>query len=789
MYDRYLSLLPNPPVRDDIVIVGIDDRAIDLVGSWPWGRDEVAAGIIAMSEFGVADTLLDIEFSEDSPLLVDRGVLERMGVDTPIIARDIVVDRDEVLSEAVAALGNVYLPLVIDPNRPGGVRRPIASLENAAAGLGFSNIVIDRDGVTRRVKLIESTEDESYLQLAFRFQGLTPESIEIGRGYATMPAVGTGASEGEARGETRRFPVGPDGTVRIPWHNRPLEASFDHISWATISEYVGAMDDLRYNLTLMDEAGFVTEERRSVVATADAADEARAIALREGDSRRLDEYRELRRAFVALAGGYLESPAEREILDELARFLSEDTPEEVRREVEAIVSDVEAIFAETRDIYAEVIRLRRFLEVALEDRDVLVGYTATSTTDLGVTPFDEAFANIGVHAIVLDTIRRGSFVAVMPRIVVAGIAILVSIALSYALHRRSGTPALVLALGVLLLVPITGILVFTLSRTYLPVLHAIVPIFLSANGVLGLRFVQTAREKGVIRSAFEYYLAPEVINQLLEDPSKVHVGGTEENLTVLFTDIESFSRVSEQLTPVQLVDLLNEYLTDMTGVIVGQGGTIDKFEGDAIMSFFGAPVFHGDHPARAAVAAIQMKKLERLLNDRLITEGRSPAPLITRIGINTGPMIVGNLGTSHRLNYTVMGGSVNLASRLESVNKLYGTHICVSHWTREALDERFLLRRLDRVRVKGIDEEVRLYELIGYQTESTAPLREALELFENGMNDFEQREWERAERWFSTVLRIYPNDGPAERFARLTKEYLSAPPRESWDGVTMLESK
>jgi adenylate cyclase len=132
---------------------------------------------------------------------------------------------------------------------------------------------------------------------------------------------------------------------------------------------------------------------------------------------------------------------------------------------------------------------------------------------------------------------------------------------------------------------------------------------------------------------------------------------------------------------------------------------------------------------------------------------------------------------------------VNVAARLESANKLYGTNICVSKWTRNALDERFLLRRLDRVRVQGIDEALQLYELIGYSAESTAPLRESLELFENGMADFEAREWERAAAHFQTVLRIYPNDGPATRFHRLAEQYRDTPPRDSWDGVISLEQK
>jgi len=784
--DRFLRLLPDEGPSNRIVIVSIDDRAIDTVGSWPWGRDELAEGLFVIAEFGADKTLFDIEFSEPSPFLVDRSRVSGLPSDADLSLQDLLIDRDQRLASAIATVSNVYLPVVIDGGREEGVRLPIAPVADAAAGLGFANILIDPDGVTRRIDLVQDGGDRQYVQLALRFFGVTPESAE--RTVAGPGGEGL-VVPGREPGEERTIPLGADGTMRIPWRDAPLDETFRHISWATIREYREAITDLTYNFRLMDQAGFISPDRSNVIATADAAEQILAEAVSTGNTGQLFEYRELRRAFVALAGGFLSGGAEQEIRTGLADFLQEDTPPEIRSDVEAILADATRAFTTTREVYAEVIRLRRFLEEELTGKDVLVGYTATSTTDLGVTPFDEAFVNIGVHAVVLDALYNGRFVQHLPTFPVAATAFVLSLVVAFLLARSSSGPALITAIVAVIAVPILSAVVFVATRWYLPVLHGSVPIFFVANAVLGVRFIQTSREKSVIRNTFEHYLAPEVISQLLENPSRITVGGTSEELTVLFTDIESFSRVAEQLEPERLVELLNEYLTDMTEVIVAQGGTIDKFEGDAIMSFFGAPIPQDDHPVRAATAAIQMKKLERLLNDRLIKGNLSPAPLITRIGINTGPMIVGNLGTNARLNYTVMGSAVNLAARLESANKLYGTHICLSHWTRDALDERFLLRRLDRVRVQGIDEAVRLYELIGYSGESTAPLREALELFENGIVDFEMREWERAAAHFRTVLRIYPNDGPAARFAGLADRYLSEPPRESWDGVTALERK
>jgi adenylate cyclase len=257
----------------------------------------------------------------------------------------------------------------------------------------------------------------------------------------------------------------------------------------------------------------------------------------------------------------------------------------------------------------------------------------------------------------------------------------------------------------------------------------------------------------------------------------------------MFTDVKGFSTISEVLDPTALVHLVNLYLTEMSDIILDLRGTIDKYEGDAIISFFGAPVDLPDHARRACMAAIRMKRAEIVLNERFLSEKLAPSELHTRIGINTGEMTVGNMGTLQRMDYTIMGSAVNLAARLEGVNKQYGTWILTSELTQAALGGDFLLRKLDRVRVVGINQPVRLYELIEEKGKAGKSVEEAVGAFHDGLERFEKKDWTGARAIFEEVLRILPGDGPATRYIKSCQDFEAKPPASGWDGVFNLTTK
>jgi len=254
----------------------------------------------------------------------------------------------------------------------------------------------------------------------------------------------------------------------------------------------------------------------------------------------------------------------------------------------------------------------------------------------------------------------------------------------------------------------------------------------------------------------------------------------------MFSDIRGFTTLSEQLTPEALVSLLNEYLTAMTNIVFKYDGLLDKYIGDAIMAVFGAPIDQPDHALRAGRTAIEMMDELHRLQDKWRSENR---PIIDiGIGINSGDMVVGNMGSEMRFDYTVMGDNVNLASRLEGLNKEYGTHIIVSEYTQERIKDELLTRELDAVRVKGKKLPVRIFELLGEQKDADLHLP-YIRLFEAGLERYRTQQFDKAIALFQQVLTLRPNDPPSRLYLSRCAELKAQPPAPDWDGVFIMTRK
>jgi len=292
-----------------------------------------------------------------------------------------------------------------------------------------------------------------------------------------------------------------------------------------------------------------------------------------------------------------------------------------------------------------------------------------------------------------------------------------------------------------------------------------------------------------MRQAFSTYLSEDVVEEIISDPARLQLGGVNRHMTALFTDIKGFTGIAEKLTPNHLVDLLNYYLSTMSDIILEQKGTIDKYQGDSIVSFFGAPLELDDHALRACIAGIVMKRIENDVNKYVLEKGISPSPLLTRIGVNTGEMVVGNMGTQKKMNYTIISNAVNLASRLEGVNKVYGTWILASDSTVQETKGKLLTRRLDHVRVVGINEVVRIHEILEIKAEASDALFEQVYLFHKAMDLFEARNWKDAEAAFNQVIKTHPNDGPSKHYIERCRQYTEFPPAADWDGTLNITEK
>jgi adenylate cyclase len=294
-------------------------------------------------------------------------------------------------------------------------------------------------------------------------------------------------------------------------------------------------------------------------------------------------------------------------------------------------------------------------------------------------------------------------------------------------------------------------------------------------------------QKALIRDAFGQYLSPKVVANLVKDPEKLALGGEEREMTAFFSDIAGFSSFSEKMTPTELVNALNDYLTEMCKIIVDYEGTVDKFEGDAIIAFWGAPSIQEDHALQTCYACIDMQKSIKVLSARFVAEGRPK--IAVRMGVNTGLMVVGNMGSAQRMDYTIMGDSVNLASRLEGANKAYGSDIMISEMTYEKVRDGVDVRELDTLRVVGKSEPIKVFELLERKGESSELLVKLTVAFELALGHYKQCDYAKALEGFTECVSIMPEDRPSLVYCKRCAAYLENPPADDWDGVFNLTEK
>ena len=280
--------------------------------------------------------------------------------------------------------------------------------------------------------------------------------------------------------------------------------------------------------------------------------------------------------------------------------------------------------------------------------------------------------------------------------------------------------------------------------------------------------------------SFRKYIPDDIVRELIRTKQEAVISGKRKKMTVFFSDVVDFTRISERLTPNELSSQLSEYFSAMTEVISKHGGTVDKFIGDAIMAFWGAPGDMADHGKNACLAALGCQKALKDLAIKWEREGKMV--FRTRIGINTGEMVVGNIGSDQRLSYTVIGDAVNLASRLEGLNKAYGTHVIISQSTLDELPDDFAYRLLDVVLVQGKTEPVPIYELVADKGDITSLDAEFLHLFSRGVTAYQSRQWDVAKAKFSKLLEGKPGDRACQIFIERCEEYKIKPPPEEWAG-------
>ena len=395
----------------------------------------------------------------------------------------------------------------------------------------------------------------------------------------------------------------------------------------------------------------------------------------------------------------------------------------------------------------------------------------------------DSIPGVYIHAAAINNLLNGDALRLPARVWNSLITIAFAFLAAGVAMRFQAWRASLAILGGALIWLIAAIAIFR-SGLVLPLFDPMIASALTFAILLGYRFAVSDKDKRRLRHAFALYLAPALVDRMLEYGEAPELGGESRELTVFFSDIEGFTSVSEQLTPEQLVAGLNIYLSEMTDIIEHHRGLVDKYIGDAIVAVFGAPLEDADHAHSGVAAALACR--DRLAEMPSVFSDRPDLILRARIGLNSGDMLVGNMGSRRRFNYTVMGDAVNLAARLEGANKVFGSRILVSETTARACGDSIAMRELDLIRVIGREAPIAVYEPLCLAVEADAGVNETISAFATALALYRGRDFAAA----ATALEaLGPGDSSATRLASRARSLVSSPPPADWQGINELSEK
>ncbi|MBW2972228.1 CHASE2 domain-containing protein, partial [Candidatus Woesearchaeota archaeon] len=425
-----------------------------------------------------------------------------------------------------------------------------------------------------------------------------------------------------------------------------------------------------------------------------------------------------------------------------------------------------------------------------KDKIVLIGATAPDLHDDYFVPTSggKAMPGVEIHANTIQQMITGRDIEVAPDW--ATMMTIIIVAVGVALTVFYLPIWLSTLLSALIVIVYTFIAIFMFNAGI--ILNIVyVPATIIATYTLTMIYFYMSEKKSrqKVLGAFEKYVSKDVINHILEHPEKLKLGGEKRTITVFFSDIRGFTTISEKLSPEKLVHLLNEYLSEMTDIILRNNGVVDKYMGDAIMAFWNAPLDQPKHAERACITSLEMENRLKELQQKWKKDG--VPHLEIGIGLNTGPAVVGNMGSYERFDYTAMGDTVNLGSRLEGLNKPYGTRIIISETTKKEIEGKpFLVRKLDLVAVKGKKEPIVIYELVSKKEDAEEWYTDVIKHFEKGLEHYFKQKWSDAIKEFQQANKIREGgDPPSMAFIERCEHFRKHTPGKGWDGVWVMKTK
>ncbi|MBI3004582.1 MAG: adenylate/guanylate cyclase domain-containing protein, partial [Ignavibacteriales bacterium] len=423
-----------------------------------------------------------------------------------------------------------------------------------------------------------------------------------------------------------------------------------------------------------------------------------------------------------------------------------------------------------------------------KDKICIIGPTTRSIGDFYATPMQASSPGYITHASFYDTIVTNNFIhrasGTLQFILLLVLTFIIGIVAQLS-QTRIGVSV---SLAIITLYILFAYFSFASANTWYNVVEPLFATIVCFGSTVAYRAATEGKQKKMITGMFERYVDKTVVQNLISNPAMLRLGGETREITLLFSDIKGFTTISEKIPPEVLVKLLNSYLTEMTNIIMRNRGTVDKFIGDAIMAFWGAPLPDENAAYNACVSALEMQ--DRL--DKLQTKIRKygDIEIRQRVGLNTGVCIVGNMGSESKFNYTAMGDPVNLASRLEGTNKQYGTAILISEFTHSLVPKKIVAREVDRVQVVGKTEPVRIYELIQLADKPVSTnVKQFLEAFQEGVKCYQSRKWDEGIAYMEHAMGFVPNDPVCQIYIERMKLFQIHPPEPNWNGVFVLATK
>lgn len=708
IYDARLRLGMSRTLDERIVIVDIDEKSIDRIGRWPWGRDKLAdltQELFARQRVSVVG--FDVVFAErdNSSGLASLRALERGALaKTPGFAEQLArlapsLDHDALFARSLhghaAVLGYYFtsdrrghtqgalpLPVVTGAQLRGrplaattwnGYGANLSELNQAAAQAGFFNTISDSDGVVRSLPLLAEYQGQYYESLALAMFRAMMGGPTVEPGFPATASLGTH--------DTLESVVLVDGTRRM---------------------------------------ALPVDERLAML-----------IPFRGPGGPEGGSY-----AYIS-ASDLLEG---------------------------------------------------KIAEGTLADKAVLIGTSAPGLQDVRTTPVGPVYPGVEAHASMLTALIDGSTIAIPDY--ARGFDVLqllmVGLVLAFGLSVLPAGPALLLSAAVLIALTLLNFWLYRTQGLAMPLATALALVFTATAVNIAHGYLFESRAKRALASRFRSYVPPPLVDEMLKHPEHYSMQADSRELTVMFCDMRGFTALSECMPPLQLQALLNRVFTRLTEVIQGERGTIDKYMGDCVMAFWGAPVPAQDHAACAVRAALGMARAVEQLNQEHRAQGLPEIGV--GMGLNTGLMCVGDMGSNIRLSYTVIGDAVNLGSRLEGLCKTYGVAIIASESTR-SMAPGFVWQELDRVCVKGKAQAVNIYTPLGDQSQASALNAEELACWQQVLAHYRAQDWAQCGQSLAALRHQAPQSALYALYASRLEEMMSSPPPSDWDGATHFDTK